>query len=332
MNSAPTVVLGMPVYNRPDTLARALESLLSQTYRDFALVIVDDAPSPETEAIASAYVNGILPVTYERNPRRLGMVANWRRVFDRGRQLYPSARYFAWVSDHDVWHARWLEELVAVLERDPTVALAYCRNFRMTEYGGRLSEKQFETVGITDPEERLRLSARRMLAGDMVYGLMRTEALVAAGLFHRVILPDKQVLLALSLLGQVKQAPEVLWYREFLRGFDVTRQRRVLFGSRTPLYTYLPWHLQHATALFWDFIVRGNGRPHIGRMAAIRAVAIQLWESARRDFLAPKSNWRVAMTKFATGRLLVSMLPTATIRHASAATRPNADERAGALE
>ena len=47
MNSAPTVVLGMPVYNRPDTLARALESLLSQTYRDFAVVIVDDAPASQ---------------------------------------------------------------------------------------------------------------------------------------------------------------------------------------------------------------------------------------------------------------------------------------------
>ncbi len=35
----------MPAYNRPDALPRVLESLLSQTCQDFALVIVDDAPS-----------------------------------------------------------------------------------------------------------------------------------------------------------------------------------------------------------------------------------------------------------------------------------------------
>jgi glycosyltransferase involved in cell wall biosynthesis len=47
MPSAPRTVLGMPAYNRPDALPRVLESLLSQSCQDFALVIVDDAPSDE---------------------------------------------------------------------------------------------------------------------------------------------------------------------------------------------------------------------------------------------------------------------------------------------
>ena len=51
MTGTPRVVLGLAAFNRPDSLRRTLESLLSQTYRDFALVIVDDAPSAESSAI-----------------------------------------------------------------------------------------------------------------------------------------------------------------------------------------------------------------------------------------------------------------------------------------
>ncbi len=49
----PRVVLGMPAYNRPDTLPRTLESLLTQTCTDFALVIVEDDPAASTAAIVA---------------------------------------------------------------------------------------------------------------------------------------------------------------------------------------------------------------------------------------------------------------------------------------
>jgi glycosyltransferase involved in cell wall biosynthesis len=107
----------MPAYNRPDTLARTLESLLSQTFHDFALVVVDDAPSPEVSAIVEIYAAVHTDTIYEANHVRLGMIANWRRAFERARTHYPGAEYFAWVSDHDTifgiragsrcWSGRW---------------------------------------------------------------------------------------------------------------------------------------------------------------------------------------------------------------------------------
>ncbi len=108
MNHGPRVVLGLPAYNRPDSLPQAIESLLSQTFGAFELVIVDDANSPETALVAERYRRHDPRIHYEANPLRLGMVDNWRRVFERGRRVYPGATYFAWVSDHDVWHPRWL--------------------------------------------------------------------------------------------------------------------------------------------------------------------------------------------------------------------------------
>jgi glycosyltransferase involved in cell wall biosynthesis len=125
MSPSPRVALGMPAYYRPDTMARTLESLLSQTYKDFAVVITDDRPSPEVQAIVETYRALDDRIQYEANPSRLGMIENWRRAFERSRARWPDSEYFAWVSDHDILHPRWLEALVAALDAHPQVVLAY---------------------------------------------------------------------------------------------------------------------------------------------------------------------------------------------------------------
>jgi glycosyltransferase involved in cell wall biosynthesis len=286
----PRVVLGMPAYARPDALPCALESLLSQTRGDFALLIVDDAASADVAAIVEAYARDDARIRYEANPRRLGMVDNWRRVFRRARELWPGSEYFAWVSDHDVWHARWLQEMVAVLDANPRVVLAYPRSLYMLDGDAKASGPGFETFGMTSPGRRIRHAARHLLAGDMIYGLMRADALEAAGVFHRVVTPDRQVLLALSLFGEIRQVPEMLWYRDMRRTFDIARQRQVFFPGGPPLYIYLPSHLQHVATLLYDFAIRGRGRPRVGRMAALGYAALQFGGSMARHLTRVRSN------------------------------------------
>src|SRR5262245_14993976 len=155
MSATPRVVFGMPAYGRLDTLARVLESLLSQTCRDFALVIVDDRPSAEAQAIVDAYAAAGPPITYEANLRRLGMVGNWRRAFDRSRELYPSSEFFAWVSDHDMWHPRWLEVLLRALDERPSAVLAYPQMQRVFPRERTTILRLFDTVGLT-PAGRVR--------------------------------------------------------------------------------------------------------------------------------------------------------------------------------
>jgi glycosyltransferase involved in cell wall biosynthesis len=285
----------MPAYKRPDTMARTLESLFSQTFRDFALVIVDDGPSPETAAVVERYGREF-PIHYEANAVRLGMIGNWRAVFERSRALYPDTEYFAWVSDHDVWHARWLHELVAVLDASPDVVVAYSAHIRMLPTRSEAVRKSFDTVDMSSRGARIAAAARFMLAGNMIYGLMRARALAAAGVFRPVVTPDRQVLLALSLFGQVRQLPEVLWYREMLREFDIARQREVFFPNGAPLYIYLPSHLQHFGVLLWDFGIRGRGAPAFGRLAGIRYALTQLWWSMVRQLVLPKASWRLALS------------------------------------
>jgi glycosyltransferase involved in cell wall biosynthesis len=308
MTPHPRVVLGMPAYNRPDTLPRALETLLSQTYTDFALLIVDDKPTAEVKTVIDTYALLDARLRYEPNPVRLGMVGNWRRAFYRGRELYPQSDYFAWVSDHDIWHPRWLEALVAALDQRPQVVLAYPQMERVFPTHRVAVTRHFQTLGITKPLQRLRAAGKGMTAGNCVYGLFRASALERAGVFRPVLAPDRQIVVQCLLLGETMHVPETLWYREVAGMFSYKRQRRMFFTSGVPWHTYLPMALQHFGVMLWDFALRGRGRPAIGRLAGAGYACANLWFSARREVLR---GWSVAVDRARTQGWLKADAPAA---------------------
>lgn len=293
MMRGPRAVFGLPAYRRIDTLARTLESLLTQTCRDLAIVIVDDGASRQLREVVASYAALDARISYESNPVRLGMVANWRKAFELGRRRFPGSEYFAWASDHDVWHPRWLEVLVSVLDADSRVVLAYPHGVRLYANGRRRIEGTFDTAGIAGRLPRLRRAATGVTAGNAIYGLFRAAALEQAGVFRPVLLPDRQVLLQLSLLGEFRQAPELLWYRDASRTFSRGRQRAMLFSRAAPLHTYLPVDLQHAGVLLLDLAWRGRGRPAFGRWKGAGYACALLWY-ALRSRLNRRHTWRRA--------------------------------------
>ncbi len=298
MTAGPRVVFGLAAYNRPTTLACTLESLLAQTCRDFAVHIVDDAPSPAVRAIVDRYAAVDRRITYEPNDVRHGMVGNWHKAFTRARALYPGSEYFAWASDHDVWHPRWLEALVSALDERPEAVMAYPLMQRIyTADERRFITRRFDTSGIASRTERMRRAITYLTAGNAIYGLFRTSAMVRAGVFRRVLAPDRQLLMELTLLGEFRHVPEMLWYREVAGNFSLARQRQMLFAGRAPLHTYVPPVLQHFGLLLWDFAVRGNGRPAFGRLAGAWYVVLFLAYSLKREMVHDEAWWRQLLVR-----------------------------------
>jgi len=294
--SSPRVVLAMPVYERPDSLAQSLESILGQTRTDFALVIVDAGPTVETETVLTRYLQRDPRITYERTPTRLGMVKHWRRCLTRARELHPHSEYFAWVSDHDFWHPRWLERLVAELDAHPGVVLAYPRTLKLHARAGTRVPWSFETFGEKDPVQRVRLATEGMFAGDMIYGLCRADALQTAGVFRPAHQPDRQVLAALAALGEFRQVPEVLWYRQVPQAFSLERRRDVFFTGMVPLHAYLPYRVQHFGLMLWDFAIRARGGALVDRVTGVRAAAAQWSSSIKRERLQRQAAHTVEST------------------------------------
>lgn len=269
---SPRVVLGMTLYNNAAHLPEAMESLLGQTHAGFALVLLDDASSDATEAIAREYAARDSRVRYIRHDTRKAMVATWREVAEIAARDYPSAPYFAWVSDHDRWHPRWLERLLAELDGDPGAVLAYPITERMTQAGEKtaMRPRYFDTASCTDLADRWRRFCHRGIgAGDMVYGLVRMEALRRAGVFRPVLSPDRLLIAELTLRGRIRQVQDVLWYRRESNGASIARQQHTLLlpGDRPAWFWAPPW-LQHAITLRREYVLGTNAPSEpVGRMA-----------------------------------------------------------------
>jgi glycosyltransferase involved in cell wall biosynthesis len=115
----PRVSIGLPVYNGERHLPAALDSLLAQTYRDFELIISDNALTDRTEEICRGYAARDSRIRYHRSPVNRGMIWNHDRVFHLAR-----GEYFKWVGHDDLYDPDMLRHCVEALDRDPGAVLA----------------------------------------------------------------------------------------------------------------------------------------------------------------------------------------------------------------
>ena len=56
MTTAPRLTIGLPVYNGENYLAESLDALLGQSYKDFELIISDNASTDGTADICQRYL------------------------------------------------------------------------------------------------------------------------------------------------------------------------------------------------------------------------------------------------------------------------------------
>lgn len=271
----PTVCLGMPLYNQTEFLKAALASLLAQTYSNFRLVIVDDSTDLEPGEISKQFAAKDNRIRYIKNETRKGLVGNWRACV----HYAGETEYFAWVSDHDLWHPEWLESLVAILNARPRAVLAYPRTVHVSFEGERILKKgrvSLSTEGFTEVD-RIRTVYRDGpgVFGDMVYGLFRVRDLRRCGAFRPVLFPDAILLLELCFYGEFHQADAELWLRRHLNAFSISRQKKTLF-VRKPWYVYLPWPIVNAAVLAWNTAIRPEARELRLRLIALRQSFVYL--------------------------------------------------------
>lgn len=123
--ATPMVSVIVPTLNRPDTLRHALESILQQTYRDFEIIVVNDAGTDVADVVRALDPDG--RITYVRHGvnRNLAAARNSGIGVARG-------RYIAYLDDDDRYYPEHLETLVAALEHGEH-RVAYTDALRVTQ-------------------------------------------------------------------------------------------------------------------------------------------------------------------------------------------------------
>lgn len=116
----PYVSVCLLTYNRARQLSRSIESLLTQTHRDFELIINDDNSPDDTEAICREFERRDPRVRYCRNSTNLRYAGNQNAAIERAR-----SDYVAIVHDGDVYRPDLIEKWVKALVENPSAALVF---------------------------------------------------------------------------------------------------------------------------------------------------------------------------------------------------------------
>lgn len=121
-----------PCYNAGTFIGDAIESVLSQTYQDWEMIIVDDCSTDNSAEIVQEYANKDHRIVFLRTEAPSGSPAKPRNIAIEN----AKGRFIAFLDSDDVWLPTKLEEQVKLFE-DERVAASFTNYEKMSEEGKR---------------------------------------------------------------------------------------------------------------------------------------------------------------------------------------------------
>lgn len=172
--------IGIPAY-KAKFLHECIKSILSQTYRDFELIIVNDASPENLDEIVNDFTDN--RIQYYKNEKNFGavnVVDNWNKCLS-----YARGDYFVLMGDDDKMCPDYLEEFDHLIKKYPELGVYHCRTKIINE------NSDFITLTEARPEKEStyesiwhRITAKRtQFISDFVY---HTKALKKNKGFYKI--------------------------------------------------------------------------------------------------------------------------------------------------
>lgn len=191
MHNNPKVSIVIPVYNGEDYIGQAIDSALSQTYKNIEIIVVNDGSSDNTEKIVKSY-GGKLKYYKKEN----GGVAT---ALNLGIEKM-TGDYFSWLSHDDLYEKDKISKQIAKLSEcdDKTILFS---NYNV------INEKGETTASVLLNHDLLKEHHEKALFNGMINGitlLIPVRALKDCGYFK----------------SELKCTQDYdLWYRMLLKGY-----------------------------------------------------------------------------------------------------------------
>ena len=122
----------IPTYNCESYIKETLESVLSQTYKDIELIVVDDGSTDRTREIIESFKPRLKYILQDKNT---GPSAARNKGIEQAK-----GKYIAFLDHDDVWMPNKIEEQIKLLESNKKdVALVYSDGYNVTPSGSQVS-------------------------------------------------------------------------------------------------------------------------------------------------------------------------------------------------
>jgi len=214
-NACPIVSIGMPVRNGEPFIEETIQSLLAQTFRDFELIISDNASDDSTPTICQHYAERDKRVRYIRLQTNIGAAPNFNEVF-----RIASGQYFKWACHDDTYLPDYLIRCVEVFQRSaPDVVVVYPKTELIDKNNQSLGLDSLNlSIGGKMPHQRLAYYINNIHLSNPMFGLIRSASLRKTRLHDSFIGSDHVLLAELLMLGDFIEVPEVLFRRRLHPG------------------------------------------------------------------------------------------------------------------
>jgi glycosyltransferase involved in cell wall biosynthesis len=262
--------VGVPVYNGERYLAGALDGILAQTFRDFVLLISDNASVDGTREICESYARRDSRIQYVRHPANGGAAWNFNELVRRCR-----TPLFCWHAADDKAEPGYLRACVDLLETCPDAALAYTV---AVPIDGSDAALKFSTE--PRPFHSHSVAERFTACFDpfpypenVFYGVMRMSHLQRTRLLGAFGGSDRAFSAELSLYGRFVRIEQPLFRRRIQPAPQPEAEVQRYNAGRRVKYSMREWRI-----LFWN--LRSATRapaPAEGRATLIRALARRLF-------------------------------------------------------
>ncbi len=124
----------LPVFNGKRYLSLAIESIISQTYSNWELIIVDDCSQDDSYDIANFYSKKDARIKVIRNPFNMKLPMSLNNGF-----RIAKGKFYTWTSDDNIYKPFAFEKMIKALQNAPNAVMVYTNVSIIDEYGNILS-------------------------------------------------------------------------------------------------------------------------------------------------------------------------------------------------
>ena len=116
----------IPLYNKAPYVAKAIESVLGQTYRDFEVIVIDDGSTDQSLEVAKTFENKSITIISQPNSGVSTARNNGVKI-----AKYP---YICFLDADDWWHPTFLEKMKRLITDFPDAGI-YGRGYYIVKNG-----------------------------------------------------------------------------------------------------------------------------------------------------------------------------------------------------
>ncbi len=212
----PKVSVILPNYNHHKYLQQRIDSILSQDFQDYELIVLDDASTDSSVSIVESYHDEPKISVFEINDVNSGSpFRQWQKGIELAKGEY------IWIAESDdVASSSFLSILVDYLDNDPLVGVAFCPSIWIDEKGNNIHIPGHEE----EPEKWSGniLIANEFLIGNVIYNA--SSAVFRKSLVSKVSFAE---------LSTFKYAGDWLFWVQLLGDSKAVRtERRLNFFRR----------------------------------------------------------------------------------------------------